>query len=85
MGAIRFTHLNWGSARIDATAAPTISGRIIGSSDADGGQPKDNPQKPENMAATIFEALGIPRDLHWIERRGRPHPVYSADPIPGLL
>ena len=35
--------------------------------------------------ATIFEALGVPRDLHWQELRGRPHPVYSAEPIPGLL
>lgn len=77
---------HWGAVQTVWFAGGGVGGgRIIGSSDADGGQPKDNPQKPENMAATIFEALGIPRDLHWIERRGRPHPVYSADPIPGLL
>ena len=58
---------------------------MIGSSDKIAGYPAANPQKPENMAATMFEALGIPRDLHWMERRGRPHPVYSADAIPGLL
>ncbi len=77
---------HWGAVQTVWFAGGGVQGgRIIGSSDAEGGQPKDHPQKPENMAATMFEALGIPRDLHWMERRGRPHPVYSADAIPGLL
>ena len=77
---------HWGAVQTVWFAGGGVEGgRIIGSSDADGGQPKDNPQKPENMAATIFEALGISRDAHWKERRGRPHPIYTADPIPGLL
>jgi hypothetical protein len=77
---------HWGAVQTAWFAGGGVEGgRIIGSSDADGGQPKDNPQKPENMAATIFEALGISRDAHWKERRGRPHPIYTADPIPGLL
>ncbi|MCH2583530.1 MAG: DUF1501 domain-containing protein [Planctomycetes bacterium] len=77
---------HWGAVQTVWFAGGGVQGgRIIGSSDAEGGQPKDHPQKPENMAATMFEALGIPRGLHWMERRGRPHPVYSADAIPGLL
>ncbi|MEE3054438.1 MAG: DUF1501 domain-containing protein [Planctomycetota bacterium] len=77
---------HWGAVQTVWFAGGGVrGGQVIGSSDADGGQPKDNPQKPENMAATIFEALGVPRDLHWQELRGRPHPVYSAEPIPGLL
>ena len=60
-------------------------GAVIGSSDADGGYPKDSPQTPENLAATIFDALGLPRDAHWQEKLGRPHPLYRADPISGLL
>ena len=77
---------HWGAVQTVWFAGGGVQGgRIVGSSDADGGQPKDNPQKPENMAATMFEALGIPRDRHWTERRGRPHPVYSAGPIEGLL
>ena len=77
---------HWGAVQTVWFAGGGVQGgRIIGSSDAEGGQPKDNPQKPENMAATMFSALGIPRDGHWMERRGRPHPVSSADPIEGLL
>ena len=43
-----------------------------------------SPQKPENFAATIYDALGIPRGTHWKDLAGRPYPVYHADPIGGL-
>jgi hypothetical protein len=42
-------------------------------------------QTPENIAATIYQALGIPRNLHWHDATGRPYPVYHADPIKGLM
>ena len=40
--------------------------------------------RPENLAATIYEALGIPRTLEWHDPLGRPHTVYDAEPIKGL-
>lgn len=60
-------------------------GRIIGSSDAIGAYPASAPQTPESFAATIYHALGIPREAVWHDVTGRPHPVYMADPIEGLF
>ena len=46
--------------------------------------PKDSPQKPENMAATIYQALGIPPTAAWYDEVDRPHQIYHGRPIPGL-
>ena len=60
-------------------------GTVIGSSDKDGGYPASNPQKPDNMAATIYHALGIPASTMWQDTSGRPHHVYTGEPIAGLI
>ena len=60
-------------------------GNVIGASDKIGKYPSSNPQKPENLAATIYQALGIPRDATYDDVTGRPHPVYNANPIGGLI
>jgi hypothetical protein len=59
-------------------------GQVIGASDSTGGYPDSDPQTPENMAATIYQALGIPRLVDWIDDQDRPHPVYHGSPIAGL-
>ena len=58
---------------------------MIGSSDKHGGYPDSDPQKPENLAATIFEALGLPREVTWTDLSSRPHFLYEAEPIKGLM
>ena len=35
-------------------------GTVIGSSDKNGAFPATEPQTPENLAATIYHALGLP-------------------------
>jgi len=60
-------------------------GTVVGSSDASGAYPASDPQTPENFAATIYHALGIPRHAEWHDATGRPYPVYQSDPIPGLM
>jgi hypothetical protein len=60
-------------------------GTVIGSSDANGAYPASDAQTPENFAATIYQALGIPRTAEWHDATGRPYPVYLADPIHGLM
>jgi uncharacterized protein (DUF1501 family) len=60
-------------------------GTVVGSSDKDGAYPASDPQTPENFAATIYHALGIPRDAEWHDATARPYPVYQADPIRGLM
>ncbi|HEY1068660.1 MAG TPA: DUF1501 domain-containing protein [Pirellulales bacterium] len=74
---------HWGAVQSVLLAGGGVPGGVVvGSSDAIGGQPAAHPQTPENLAATIYGALGLPRDAHWYEPNGRPNFVYHADPIP---
>jgi hypothetical protein len=59
-------------------------GSVIGASDAHGAYPATDPQTPENFAATIYDALGIPHSAEWHDTTGRPYPLYLAEPIRGL-
>lgn len=59
-------------------------GNVIGSSDDQGGYPRDQPVTPENFAATIYQALGIPQTAVWRDAENRPHQIYHGQPIPGL-
>ncbi len=59
-------------------------GTIVGASDRLGGDPVADLQTPENLAATIYETLGIPRDATWHDTDGRPYKLYHAPPIAGL-
>jgi hypothetical protein len=59
-------------------------GTILGASDRDGAYPISDPYTPENFAATVYDALGIPRDAVWHDVTGRPHQIYDAEPIERL-
>ena len=59
-------------------------GNVIGASDRNGAYPTRDVQTPENFAATIYNALGIPRDANWYDLADRPYHIYQADPIQGL-
>jgi hypothetical protein len=77
---------HWGSVQSMFFAGGGVQGgTVIGSSDKHGGYPDSDPQKPENMAATIFEALGLPREVTWHDLSNRPHFAYEAEPIKGLM
>ena len=56
-------------------------GQIIGASDSLGGEPKENAKRPQDLAATIYEALGIPREAEYVDLSGRPRPVYLGTPL----
>jgi len=76
---------HWGAVQTAFFAGGgTKGGQVIGASDKDGAYPSDSPQKPENMAATIYESLGIPRTAAWHDEFDRPHHIYYGDPIKGL-
>ncbi len=77
---------HWGSVQTMFFAGGGIKGgTVIGSSDKIAGHPKTDPQTPENMAATIYRALGIPSDAVWKDASDRPHLVYYGEPIRGLM
>ena len=61
-------------------------GQVIGSSEKDGGNVKERPVTPGDLAATIFRHFGIPLDTTYLDHRGRPRHVYEqGDPIRELL
>ena len=77
---------HWGAAQSVLLAGGGIAGgRVVGATDAIGAFPVNDPQTPENFAATIYDRLGIPREAHWHDPTGRPHPVYHARPMSGLV
>ncbi len=77
---------HWGSVQTVFFAGGGVrGGNVIGSSDKHGGYPDSDSQKPENMAATIYEALGLPKEVTWPDLSGRPHFLYNDDPIKGLM
>ncbi|MDA0284904.1 MAG: DUF1501 domain-containing protein, partial [Planctomycetota bacterium] len=76
---------HWGAVQTVFFAGGGVQGgRVIGSSDKIGGYPAADPQKPENMAATIYESLGIPRTAAWKDDLNRPYHIYHGEPISGL-
>jgi hypothetical protein len=76
---------HWGAAQTLFFAGGGVKGgTVIGATDKIGAYPIDSPQSPENMAATIYHALGIPATAVWHDELDRPHQIYHGQPIPGL-
>jgi hypothetical protein len=60
-------------------------GQVIGSSDATGGYPATMPLGPRELAATIYEALGIRPNTLVHDRLGRPLTLCAGEPISQLF
>jgi hypothetical protein len=76
---------HWGGCQSILLAGGGVhGGAVIGASDRIGAFPAEAAQRPENLAATIYEALGLPRTAEWRDPLDRPHSVYDGEPIKGL-
>jgi hypothetical protein len=62
-------------------------GRVIGSTDSNGGTIKSGKVGPADLAATVFRHLDIPLNAQWVNPQGRPIPVVAdaGTPIPELV
>lgn len=61
-------------------------GHVIGASDDTGAMPSERPVKAEDLAATIYHALGIDYHKEYMTPQGRPTPiVYNGEPVRELL
>jgi uncharacterized protein (DUF1501 family) len=56
-------------------------GQVIGSTERDGGQIKERPVTPGDLAATIYRHMGVPLDGTYLDSRGRPR-YYVEDGTP---
>jgi uncharacterized protein (DUF1501 family) len=57
-------------------------GAVYGASDRFAAYPKSHPVTPEDVAATIYHALGIEPETELRDHLGRPHVVATGKPIP---
>ncbi len=77
---------HWGAVQTVFFAGGGVQGgNVIGKSDRIGGYPADRPVRPENFAATIYHALGIPATAAWHDSLDRPHQIYYGEPIEGMI
>lgn len=56
-------------------------GRVIGRTDSQGGHPVEDRKSPENLAATMYQALGLPRSAQWYDLQERPMQLYHGAAI----
>jgi hypothetical protein len=63
----------------------TRGGKIFGQSDAKGAYPASDPVGPEDIAATLYWALGIDPASEVVDTQGRPLPISSGQPIRALF
>jgi hypothetical protein len=77
---------HWGKAYSALLAGGGIrAGQIYGATDKHAGEVTDQPVKPDDLAATLFEALGIPYDTVLEDIAGRPRHITDGTPITSLL
>lgn len=77
---------HWGALQSVLLAGAGVGGGIcLGKSDALGAYPSDRPVTPEELAATIYHALGIPATATWEDAETRPHAIYYGEPIRELF
>jgi uncharacterized protein (DUF1501 family) len=61
-------------------------GQIIGATERDGGQIKERPVTPGDLAATIYRHMGVPLDGTYQDSRGRPrYYLEEGEPIRELV
>lgn len=60
-------------------------GAVYGESDSQGRFPARDPVSPQDYAATLMYALGIPEEFSLLDREQRPRPLYAGRPLRELL
>ena len=60
-------------------------GSFYGASDAHAAYPSDQPVSPEDIAATIYYALGIDPESQIVDPLGQPHTLALGKPLTRLF
>jgi hypothetical protein len=77
---------HWGHCYSTVLAGGGVrGGQAYGASDADAAYPADNPVRPEDLLATVYQTMGIPWNAEVPDLEGRPQPICSGEPVRALL
>ena len=77
---------HWGPVFSVALAGGGVKGgAVYGASDKLAAYPKDGRVSPQDLHATIYHCLGIPRDAEIHDGLGRPLAVYRGEPVKQIL
>ncbi len=77
---------HWGFCQSVLMAGAGIrGGQVYGSSDASAAYAAESPVSPDDLAATIFDSLGIGLEQQVQDALGRPHSLCSGKPVHGLF
>ena len=62
-------------------------GQVIGATESDGGNIRERPVTPGDLAATLFRFFGVPQDTFYLDNQGRPRLVIenNGQPIAELF
>lgn len=77
---------HWGPVMTSLFAGGGVhGGNVIGATDKIAAYPIRDKYTVENIAATVFDTLAIPRNSQWVDVDGRPHSLYRAEPMHDLF
>jgi hypothetical protein len=77
---------HWGFCQsIGLTGGGAKRGQVYGTSTNDGGYAEQNPVRPDDLAATLFRALGIDPSRHMFDLQNRPMPLSYGRVVDDLL
>jgi uncharacterized protein (DUF1501 family) len=77
---------HWGFCQSVLLAGGGVRGGLVyGSSDAHAAYAAEKPVRPDDLAATLLAALGVPRDQEVHDSQGRPHALCLGKPVAGLF
>jgi Protein of unknown function (DUF1501) len=76
---------HWGRAFFALFAGGGVKGgRVIGKTDKIGSDPLSQPYSPMDLAATIYQAIGVDFDAEIHDRQGRPVRLNTGSPIDAI-
>jgi uncharacterized protein (DUF1501 family) len=78
---------HWGQAMsVFLSGGGLQMGKVIGSTDSKGEQPKSEAVSPNDFLATLYQAMGVPLDIQFEDYSGRPVSIVpDGRPIQGLF
>jgi arylsulfatase A-like enzyme len=77
---------HWGAAQSALLAGGGIrGGQVYGATDKHAAFVKDNPVRPEDLLATVYNALGIDPDSQIHDRERRPYAITEGRPVTALF